>query len=207
VNDRIAGVLLFLPVPIVLFLFTRAPLGVATSLVLGVVVMLTHRLYARPFALARAERRCLWCGGPAAAGPLLDVEDPLGATRWRACTDAHGDHLRRFLQWAARHRALLQIGILGTLALFLAATALIAAGRGGPLRYADAVNAFRLLIAAAVLPLGFLSVRSPATGAPLRAPFPVHIQALIGTGAVRWLFRLVGVAWLLLALTYFAARA
>ena len=206
-NDRAAGVLLFLPVPVVLFLFTRAPLGLAWSLAAGVVVMLTHRLYARPFALARAERRCLWCGRAAMTGPLLDVEEPMGSTRWRACTETHGDLIRRFVQWAARHRALLQIGILGTLAAFLAAAVLIASGRGGPLAYADAVNAFRLLIAAAVLPLGFVAVRRPATDPPLRAPFPVHIQALIGTWAVRWLFRLVGLAWLALALTYFAARA
>jgi hypothetical protein len=32
VSDRLIGVLLFLPVPIVLFLFTRAPLGIAWSL-------------------------------------------------------------------------------------------------------------------------------------------------------------------------------
>jgi len=31
--DRVAGIVLFLPVPLVLWLFTRAPLGVAASLV------------------------------------------------------------------------------------------------------------------------------------------------------------------------------
>ena len=206
-SDRVAGLLLFLPVPLVLFLFTRAPLGIAWSLAVGVVLMLTHRLYARPFALARAERRCLWCGRPAAAGPLLDLEEPLGATRWRACTEAHGDRIRRFLEWADEHRGFLQTGILGTLAAFLLAAVWIASGQGGPLRYADAVNAFRLLIGATVLPLGLFSVRRPAMAAALRAPFPVHIQALIGTWTVTWLFRLVGLAWLILALTYFAARA
>jgi hypothetical protein len=206
VSDRLAGVLLFLPVPLVLFLFTRAPLGRTWSLALGVALMLTHRLYARPFALARAQRRCLWCGG-AAAGPVLEVEEPPGPTEWRACTEAHAGHIRRFLEWAARHRAFLQVGILGTLGAFLLAGVLIASGHGGPLRDADAVNAFRLLIAATVLPLGLVSLRRPETGLPLRAPFPVHIQALIGTWAVRWLFRLVGLAWLALALTYFAGRA
>lgn len=205
-TDRVAGVLLFLPVPIVLLLFTRAPLGIAWSLAAGIVLMLTHRLYARPFALARADRRCLWCGA-AAQGPLLEVAEPLGSTRWRACTEAHADRVHRFLEWADRHRRLPQVGILGTLAAFLVAAVLIASGHGGPLRYADAVNAFRLLIAATVLPLGLLSLRRPATGAPLRAPFPIHIQALVGTWAVRWLFRLVGLAWLVLALTYFATRA
>jgi hypothetical protein len=31
-------------------------------------------------------------------------------------------------------------------------------------------------------------------------PFPLHIQALIGTGLVLWLFRLVGLVWLALGI-------
>jgi hypothetical protein len=207
VTDRTAGVLLFLPVPIVLFLFTQAPLGIAWSLAAGVALMLTHRVYARPFALARSARRCLWCGCAAGEGPVLDIEEPLGRTRWRACTERHADRARRLLAWADAHRRPLQIGILGTLAAFLAAAAVIASGHAGPLRYADAVNAFRLGIAATVLPLGLLAVRGSAGEGPLRAPFPVHIQALIGTWAVSWLFRIVGLVWLLLAVAYFAGRA
>ena len=79
---RLAGLLLFLPVPLVLFLFTRAPLGVLPSLAAGVLLVLTHRLYARPWALARARARCLWCGADVSPGtssvPELVVEDPLG---------------------------------------------------------------------------------------------------------------------------------
>jgi hypothetical protein len=191
----------------VLLLFTRAPLGIAWSLAAGIALMLTHRLYARPFALARSGRRCLWCGGDAGAGPVLEIEEPLGATRWRACADGHADRARRFLTWAGGHRRLLQIGILGTLTAFLAAAAVIASGHAGPLRYSDAVNAFRLGIAATVLPLGLVAVRSPAVEGSLRTPFPVHIQALIGTFAVTWLFRIVGFVWLVLAISYFAGRA
>lgn len=39
-----------------------------------------------------------------------------------------------------------------------------------------------------------------------RVPFPVHIQALIGTWAVLWLFRLVGLVWLVQGLLHFATR-
>ena len=156
-SDRLLGLLLFLPVPLVLFLFTRAPLGLAGSLALGVALMLTHRAYARPFALARSARRCLWCGRAAVAGPAFDVEEPFGTTRWRACGEPHADRARRFLEWASWHRRFLQVGILGTLAAFLVAGAVIASGRVSPRRYPDAVNAFRLAIAATVLPLGFLA--------------------------------------------------
>lgn len=206
-SDRLIGVLLFLPVPIVLFLFTRAPLGIAWSLALGVALMLSHRAYARPFALARASRRCLWCGRAVAEGPAFDIEEPLGLTRWRACGEAHGMRARRFLEWAGAHRRFLLIGILGTLGAFLLAAAAMAAGLADGRRYPDAVNAFRLAIALTVLPLGLLATRGTAADAPLRPPFPVHIQALIGTWAVSWLFRVVGVAWLVLAIVCFGQRS
>jgi hypothetical protein len=205
VSDRLLGLLLFLPVPLVLFLFTRAPLGIALSLGLGVALMLTHRLYARPFALAHAARRCLWCGRATTEGPPIEIAEPLGTTHWRACSASHADRVRRFLEWADAHRRLLQVGILGSLAAFLGAGALIASGHADAQRYPDAVNTFRLAIAATVLPLGFLATRGRAPAdTPLRPPFPVHIQALIGTWAVSWLFRLVGLAWLALAILHFA---
>ena len=167
--------------------------------------MLSHRAYARPFALARSARRCLWCGRATVEGPAFDVEEPLGTTRWRACAATHAERVQRFLAWAGAHRRFLLVGILGTLAAFLVAGAVIASGRVSARRYPDAVNAFRLAIAATVLPLGFLATRGRAPAdTPLRPPFPVHIQALIGTWAVSWLFRLVGLAWLALAILHFA---
>jgi hypothetical protein len=217
-RDRPSGLILFLPVPVVLFLFTQAPLGPVLSLVVGVALMATHRLYARPFALARAGRRCLWCGGAASPdGPELEVDEPsmgfadedrpVGATRWRACRDAHAARARRFLTWAGAHSRFVLVGILGSLVLFLALAGLAAFRPGGALRHADAVNVFRLGIAATVLPLSTLGGREGAPGADRRrTPFPIHIQALIGTAAVIWLFRIVGAAWLVLSILYFARR-
>src|SRR5262245_49096164 len=154
-SDRTAGGLLFLPVPVVFLLFTQQPFGLAASLGAGVVLMVTHRLYARPFALARAQRRCLWCGGAAAGGPTLEVAEPLGTTAWRACGPAHGNALARVLSWAELHARGLRFGILGTLGLFLIGALLAGAGRLGRATVGDAVGFFRLGIAASVLPLGW----------------------------------------------------
>lgn len=205
-RDRLLGLLLFLPVPIVLFLFTQTPLGVVASLGTGLLLMVTHRLYARPFALARADHRCLWCGRGVSYGPELLVEEPLGVTRWRACGEPHAGRARSFLDWAGAHRVFLRAGILGSLALFLVLAALAAAGWARGVRYADAVNVFRLGVAVTVLPLSVLAVRERAVSDRVRTPFPVHIQALLGTNAVLWLFRVVGVVWLALAVTYALRR-
>jgi hypothetical protein len=207
-RDRLAGLGLFLPVPIVLWLFTWFPLGVGASLGVGVLLVLTHRLYARPFALARAERRCLWCGAAGPAGPVLEIEEPLGRTRWRACGSGHAEALSRVLGFAGRHAVALRAGILGTLAFFLPAALLAGASLLGPLTVLDATAFFRLGIAVTVLPLGWLSGGTDrVSAAPVRVPFPVHIQALIGTLAVLWLFRLVGLLWLVVGVRHVLTRA
>src|ERR1044071_840378 len=103
-NLRARGLLLFLPVPLVLALFTRLPLGVPASVALGTALMLTHRWYARPFALRHASARCLWCG--ARVGPestRLVIDEPFGRTEWRLCSESHADRLRRMLGGAHRH--------------------------------------------------------------------------------------------------------
>jgi hypothetical protein len=207
-KTRALGVLLFLPVPIVLWLFTRAPLGVAASLGLGVVLMATHRLYARPFALSRAEARCFWCGGPSGGGPRLEVDDPLGPTVWRACRAEHAEKVGRLLGFSEAHSRGLQAGIFGTLLAFLPLALCADRGWLGGLTYADAVNLFRLGIALSVLALALRFGRAalPAAGR-LRSPFPLHIQALVGSAVVLWLFRLVGTLWLALAVHHALGRA
>ena len=206
-SHRIAGILLFLPVPMVLLLFTRQPLGIAASLGAGTVLMLTHRLYARPFVLARKDRRCLWCGSAPGGGPSLTVREPLGPSSWRACGDVHAARARRTLGWAAAHRRFLALGILGSLGVFLTLAAAVAIGAARALEMADAVALFRLGVALCVLPLGWLGPSrglEVASDAPL--PFPVHIQALVGTLWVVWLFRVVGVWWLAAGLAHVVAR-
>jgi len=208
VSDRLAGLLLFVPVPLVLLLFTRLPLGLAGSLGLGTALMVTHRLYARPFSLARAPRRCLWCGGAAGdGGPNLAVDEPLGRTTWRTCQPEHAARLCRVLAWAEDHARWLRVGILGTLLAFLPGAILAGADRLGAATTADAVGLFRLGIAVTVLPLGFFaSSREAQPRERWKSPFPLHIQALIGTRSVLWLFRLIGLAWLVLALAHFGRR-
>ena len=199
---RIAGATLFLPVPVVLWLFTRSPLGTGLSLLAGVALMATHRLYARPFALRHAGRRCLWCGRVATHGVELRVREPGGETTWRACSAAHADRQRRVLGWASRHARALRIGILGSLGAYLALQLLDLAGLS-PWSPADTVNLFRVGVSAAVLPMGWLSPRAAAApDAPLSSPFPLHIQALLGTRIVLWLFRIVGLIWLALGVVH-----
>ena len=209
---RLVGVLLFLPVPLVLFLFTRAPLGILPSLATGVALMLTHRLYARPWALSRAMTRCLWCGADiateAASAPTLVLEDPLGRANWRACSEGHARSERAVLSWSQGHSAFLRLGILGTLGLFLVWVLAVGLGWLASESFGDAVAFFRLVIAATVLTFAWRApgAQPEASGEVLRSAFPVHLSALVGQWLVLWLFRLVGLLWLAQALLHVAPR-
>jgi len=207
VTDRLAGALLFLPVPLVLWLFTRAPFGVVPSLLLGIVVMASHRLYARPFALRRAGRRCLWCGAPAAGALRLAVVEPPGESAWSVCSERHRESLLRALGMAQRWAVALRIGIGGGLVVFLPVALLAGAGVAGAITFDDAVAFFRLAVAASVLPFAALAAFVPVpSGESVRVPFAVHIQALIGTWAVLWLFRIIGLLWLVQGIRHLAIR-
>lgn len=191
---RFRGLLLFLPVPVVLWLFVQQPLGVRSSLALGVVLVATHRLYARPFVERHAAARCLWCGRESASLVPTPVRDPFGEMALGACRAGHASSLRRVIGWTTRYRRPLQAGILGALAVFLVVAS------AWPARGRMAADLFRLSVALTVVPLGWLAARGADPGeGVLRSPFPIHIQALVGTAAVLWLFRVVGLAWLVLA--------
>ena len=205
---RLAGILLFLPVPAVLWLFLARPLGTLPSLALGIAVMLTHRVYARPFALAYATRRCLWCGGRVGEGPVLVVEEPRATTTWRCCRASHETAVRRLFGRAARWSRYLRAGILGSLLGFLVLAVAAERGRLPGVTIEDASCVFRLGVALTVLPLGWLAIPlGPREPGRLRSPFAVHVQALVGTRAVLWLFRLVGLWWLLLGIVHVLGRA
>jgi hypothetical protein len=195
------------------------PFGVVPSIAAGLALMMTHPLYARPWAVHHATRRCLWCGGPVAAGASasadstdslgasLAVTDPRGTVNWGACGDEHRVSLVAMLRFAARHGALLRVGIVGTVTVSLIAAVLADRGWLGPFYVSDATALFRLGVGLTVLPLGWLGPRlGERDGAPptlvgtepadvLSAPFPLHLTALIGVNAVLWLFRLVGLIW------------
>jgi hypothetical protein len=111
--------------------------------------------------------------------------------------------MRGVLSFSAAHRLALRVGILGgTLALLggLAWAGLWGASTG------DLVAAFRVVIACSVLPLSILGPSLPrGEGVPV-VPFPLHIQALIGTLPVLWLFRVVGLVWLVMGLQHLGGR-
>ena len=90
------GVLLFLFIPLVLFLFVRHPEPVGMSLIAGVLLMVGHRRLARPYMERVLPVKCVWCNRmlPAGEGEALELrsgDDPA----------AHGDARAEYEQFYA----------------------------------------------------------------------------------------------------------
>jgi hypothetical protein len=200
------GIGLFLFIPLVLFLFVRHPAPVGLSLLMGVLLMLGHRRLARPYMLRALPSKCLWCnrvpplgagpGGSTETGPeVLDLA--AGSEVHHAlCCPGHRRPAGRFFAWLAAGRLGFAAGIFLPLLLLLGALAAAALGERAPLATATAL--FQLVVGltvnvAALVPwLG----REPAPGTAIPVPFPLHNFFLLGVRALLWIFRLVGIWWI-----------
>lgn len=192
------GYLLFAAIPVVLVLFVAHPEPLWASLVGGVTLMLAHRFVARPYMTRVKDDTCLWCNRrPPRPEAVPVILEPVTA---RACPD-HASHAERFFCWVHRVRWPLRLGIflplvglLGTLAL--AAWGAIDGGAASPW-VVGATAVFRLVVGLAVnlAAWGYLLVPEEAVTEPIPVPFPVHNFFLLGVRTLLWIFRLVGVWW------------
>jgi hypothetical protein len=199
------GLLLFLCIPLVLFLFLRQPLGPGWSVALGVAIMGGHRFLAAPWMAKFADVRCLWCGRVAVSTRIPIVA---GGRLWEltACSQEHAGQVARFLRFLHRFRTPVRAGIVLPLAWLLVASLASAAGR--PLLPHD-TNAliFRVLVAATVLSAATVPFVTRSAGParsgmdaiaesqPLRCPLPLHNLFLLGIRNTLWIFRVVGAWW------------
>ena len=199
--------LLFLFIPLVLYLFVRHPAPVGASLALGMALMAGHRFLARPYMAWVVPHKCLWCNrilppAPDASSPALDLATGGQRVPARCCT-AHHAPAARFFRWLYLARLPLRLGIFVPLLLLLAALAAATAGHAQ--RLAPATALFQLLvgITVSVAAWGYLLVRPPAGDAAIPVPFPAHNFFLLGVRLLLWIFRLVGAWWIYVGSSYF----
>jgi hypothetical protein len=202
VRLTVAGVLLFLFIPLVLFLFVRHPAPIALSLVAGVVLMIGHRRLARSYMERVLPWKCVWCNrvlpradaaGKAPGTDLVELEAGKHVLSARCCT-GHRDPAVRFFSFLQAWRWPLRLGIFVPLLLLLVALAGTAEGVQVPLDDATALFQLVVGITVNVAALGYLFLR-PRTP-PIPVPFPVHNFFLLGVRTLLWIFRLMGIWWI-----------
>jgi hypothetical protein len=201
---QILGVLLFLFIPLVLFLYVRHPEPVGLSLAAGVILMIGHRRLGRPYMRRALPWKCVWCNRvlPEEGGESLELR--AGAETLHArCCPVHRQPAARYFTFLQAWRWPLRLGIFIPLLVLLVALAAAAFGREiAPL---PTVTAFFQLVIGLTVNLaafGYLLVRERA---PVAVPFPVHNFFLLGVRTLLWIFRLVGIWWIWKGLSYFLA--
>ena len=194
------GVLLFLFIPLVLFLFVRHPQPVGASLAAGVVLMLGHRFLARPYMARALTLKCVWCNRVLSDAPSEALELRSGAVALQArCCAGHRRPAAKFFSFLQTWRWPLRLGIFVPLLFLLTALAASAAGQPAPVPLATAWFQLVVAVTVNVAAFGYLAAGEQA---PLAVPFPVHNFFLLGIRNLLWVFRLVGLWWLWLGLAY-----
>jgi len=195
------GILLFLFIPVVLFLFVRHPEPVAASLIAGVVLMMGHRLIARPYMERVLPVKCAWCNRvlPPDGGEILELRSGERAIQARCCP-GHRPPAERFFAFLDSWRWVLRAGIFLPLLLLLATLAAAAFGLEPPVEEVTAFFKLAVGITVNLAALGYLFVRGRSRAA---VPFPVHNFFLLGVRNLLWVFRLVGIWWIWQGISYF----
>lgn len=189
------GVLLFLFIPLVLFLFVRHPRPVGLSLLAGIVLMIGHRFLARPYMERALPVKCVWCNRVLDPGPetaTLELRTR-GRTLQARCCPPHRPPAAKFFSFLHAWRWPLRLGIFVPLLFLLTALAASAAGQPAPVEIATAWFKLVVGITVNVAALGYLAAREHA---PIEVPFPVHNFFLLGVRNLLWVFRLVGIWWI-----------
>jgi hypothetical protein len=171
--------------------------------------MAGHRFLARPYMLATRPHKCIWCNRffaehrPGEVAVELHQADPAPPLALLACA-AHVAPAQRFFAFVDRCRQPLRIGIGLPLGLLLGSLIAFSAGVGD--WTASATALFRLSVGLSV----HLAALGPWLGAPRlqsRAAFPVHNFYLLGVRAILWIFRLVGIWWIVAGASYWLNAA
>ncbi len=203
------GILLFLFIPLVLFLYLRQPFGPAVSILVGLVIMFGHRFVAAPWMARHATQRCLWCGRSVRPDDASRLEFHVSAAgnehRVVACRTVHRELAGRFLTFVVGYRLPIAIGIFAPLIVLLVAS--LALGAGRPL-FAQEWNTwqFKTIVAVTVVvtSLFYRTVAQP--DAALRSPFPLHNLFLLGIRNTLWVFRVVGAWWIVAGMWQILSR-
>lgn len=202
---QILGILLFLFIPVVLYLYVRHPEPVGLSLGAGVILMVGHRRLARPYMRRALPWKCIWCNRvlPEGEGETLELRAGAETLPARCCVEHRGTAARAFT-FLQTWRWPLRLGIFVPLLALLVALAAAAFGREiVPL---PAVTAFfQLMIGVTVNLAAFGSLLVRAEPSTVGVPFPVHNFFLLGVRALFWVFRLVGIWWIWKGLSFFLA--
>jgi hypothetical protein len=197
---HIIGILFFLFIPLVLFLFLKHPFGVLTSFVIAIIIMIGHRFVAIPFMNRFKHWRCLWCGRTSRPR----IKQNVGSIEFEFCQQNCITKAKRFFDFCSRNSLLLRVGIfipLGWYVISMIITAL------NLIHFPEDWNhfIFQFFIAITVVSISFLYRTGKETTTP-SFPFPIHNLFLLGIQNTLIVFRIVGIWWIVVSVIFLFRR-
>lgn len=194
------GILLFLFIPFVLFLFLKHPFGVITSFIIAIMIMISHRLVAIPFMNRFKNSRCLWCGRTS----RTRVKQTVGAIEFEFCQQNCITKAKKFFDFCSRYALLLRAGIFIPLGWYLITMTLTALNQ---FHFPEDWNhfIFQFFIALTVVSISFVYRIGKETDT-LTFPFPIHNLFLLGIQNTLIVFRIVGIWWIVVSLIFLKNR-
>ena len=188
------GILLFIFIPIVLFLFLQHPFGVPYSLLIGIAIIIAHRFVARPFFFENANRRCFWCARR--TNPRVRCEVKAGnIVTVELCNPFCKESAKRFFDFCDRFKMFIRLGIFVPLVWYLVVSLL---NDFRVFHFEPDWNKFifRFFVAITVVTISFAYPKGRTTHKAV-FPFPIHNLFLIGAKNTLLVFRYVGIWWIL----------
>lgn len=190
------GLGLFLFIPLVLYLYLVRPFPVLISLGSGVFLMLIHRFPARAYMFRAVSVKCLWCDGCFKPGESrVRIRVKQGNSKFHVFVHPqHEQAVRRFYACLYRGRYIFRVGIFVPLIILLGA--LLTRG----LNIVDFVEQATLMfkgvigIVVNIAAFGYLMFEPSEEVRPV---FPPHNFHLIGVRQILWIFRIVGIWWII----------
>ncbi len=194
------GILLFLFIPLVLFLFLKHPFGVITSFVTAIVIIISHRFVAIPFMNRFKNSRCLWCGRTSRPR----VKQTVGAIEFEFCQQTCITKAKRFFDFCSRYALVLRAGIFVPLAWYVITMILTALNL---FHFPEDWNhfIFQFFIALTVVSISFVYRIGKETDT-LTFPCPIHNLFLLGIQNTLIVFRIVGIWWIVVSLIFLLHR-
>jgi hypothetical protein len=194
------GLLLFLFIPLVLFLFLKHPFGVITSFVIAIAIMIGHRLVAIPFMNRFKNSRCLWCGKTS----RTRVKQTVGTIEFEFCQQNCITIAKKFFDFCSRYALLLRAGIFIPLGWYVITMILTALNL---FHFPEDWNhfIFQFFIALTVVSISFVYRIGKETDT-LTFPFPIHNLFLLGIQNTLMVFRIVGIWWIIVSLIFLLHR-
>jgi hypothetical protein len=199
-----AGIVLFLFIPLVLFLFLRFPFGVIPSFVAAILIMIAHRFAAIRFMNRYKKNRCMWCGRTSRARNSRIVRSGK-EHEFQFCKESENDEncfskAGRFFNFCSTKKTILRFGIFLPLLWYVVTMLLTATGViHFPLDWNRFV--FQFFIACTVVAISFL-YKAGNDDVSIAFPFPIHNLFLLGIKNTLLVFRYVGIWWIAAGLIF-----